>query len=79
MKKIKRSKINEGRGWKGVVKCTHCDGSGYHGKTKCPVCKGMGFVKKQTNKGYSLDQKAGKPMDYGGEMFKVENWMPDKK
>jgi len=59
------------------VKCTHCGGSGYHGKRKCPVCKGTGFVKKKAKKGYSLDQKIDKPMDYGGEMFKVSNWMPD--
>ena len=62
--------------WKNKVKCTHCGGSGYHGRKVCPVCNGTGFVKKGT-KPYSLDQKPGKTMDYGGEMFKVENWMPD--
>ena len=79
MKKIKRSKANEGRSWKGQVKCTHCGGSGYHGETMCPECKGTGFVKKKATKRYSLDQKMSGKADYGGEMFKVENWMPDKK
>ena len=83
MKKIKRSKSDEGRSWKNKKKCTHCGGSGYHGrdgvkKTICPKCKGTGFLSnKDAIKGYALDQKADKPMDYGGEMFKVENWLPD--
>ena len=74
----KRSKANEGRSWKGKkkVKCTHCDGSGYHGTIVCPECNGSGFVKHTANKGYALDQKPDKA-DYVGELFKVENWMPD--
>ena len=67
MKKNKRSKGNKGKSWKGKTKCTHCGGSGYHGEMVCPECKGVGFVKKQQ----------GKQMDYGGQMFKVENWLPD--
>lgn len=69
----KRSKANEGRSWKGKKKCTHCGGSGYHGrsgveKTVCPKCNGTGIMS---------NKEAKKQMDYGGEMFKVENWMPD--
>ena len=80
MKKIKRSKANEGRSWRGKKKCTHCGGSGYHGETMCPEWDGSGFVKKKVRKKrYSLDQKMSGKADYGGEMFKVENWMPDKK
>ena len=68
MKKIKRSKANEGRSWKGKKKCTHCGGSGYHGDMICPECKGSGFVSKKH-----------KPKsDYGGQMFKAENWLPDQ-
>ena len=62
---------------KSKTKCTHCDGSGYHGKRICPKCKGTGYISKKAKKPNSLDQISGKPMDYGGEMFKVENWMPD--
>ena len=28
-------------------------------------------------KSFSLGQKPKKTMDYGGELFKVENWLPD--
>ena len=39
---------------------------------------GKGLVKKpKAKKSFSLDQKPKKKMDYGGEMFKVENWLPD--
>ena len=66
----KRKKRSKGKSWRGQTKCTHCGGSGYHGDVVCPECGGTGFVE--------ID-KGKKPMDYGGEMFKVENWMPDKK
>ena len=39
---------------------------------------GKGLVRKpKAKKSFSLDQKPKKKMDYGGEMFKVENWLPD--
>ena len=36
-------------------------------------------VKKDSKpkKSFSLGQKPKKTMDYGGELFKVENWLPD--
>ena len=77
MKKSKRKGKPRGKSWSGQIKCDHCGGSGYHGEMICPECKGSGFVKRKAKKSYSLDQKPDRLADYGGEMFKVDNWMPD--
>ena len=39
---------------------------------------GKSLAKKpKPKKSFSLGQKPKKTMDYGGELFKVENWLPD--